>query len=206
MAVYDPSTGVTNIAMHAVYSSFGTRSIRAIPRPRMCVTASAITGEPYDPVTKLQNNENRWYEPSTQRWLSQDPAGLGPDSNPYRYCGNGPTDRDGPERVGRASSWWDYWTSYALSGTAAMTMSAPNAIAVMDQVPSPPNPLTQMMQQRAAEQKSQMREVEARVNLLMNPPPAPTPWSNSSFVNSLSENITGSLLFGSLAPAIPTTR
>ena len=24
--------------------------------------------------------------------MSQDPAGLGPDSNPYRYCGNGPTD------------------------------------------------------------------------------------------------------------------
>ena len=28
--------------------------------------------------------------------VSQDPPGLGPDSNPYRYCGNGPTDGTDP--------------------------------------------------------------------------------------------------------------
>ena len=28
--------------------------------------------------------------------MSQDPTGLGPDSNPYRYCGNGATDATDP--------------------------------------------------------------------------------------------------------------
>jgi RHS repeat-associated protein len=40
---------------------------------------------------RLQRNNDRRYEPSVQRWMSQDPLGLGPDSNPYQYVGNGPT-------------------------------------------------------------------------------------------------------------------
>ena len=34
-----------------------------------------FTGRPFDTATELQNNDNRWYEPSTQRWLSPDPVG-----------------------------------------------------------------------------------------------------------------------------------
>jgi RHS repeat-associated protein len=37
-------------------------------------------------------NQSRWYDPAVGRWLSPDPSGLGPDANPYRYCGNAPTD------------------------------------------------------------------------------------------------------------------
>jgi hypothetical protein len=44
----------------------------------------------------LQNNDNRWYNAIIGRWLSQDPLGLGPDTNPYRYCGNGPTNGTDP--------------------------------------------------------------------------------------------------------------
>ncbi len=42
----------------------------------------------------------RWYNPATGEWTSQDPSGLGPDSNPYRYTSNNPTnaiDPDGQE-------------------------------------------------------------------------------------------------------------
>jgi hypothetical protein len=44
----------------------------------------------------LQNNDNRWYNAIIGRWLSQDPLGLGPDTNPYRYCGNGPANGSDP--------------------------------------------------------------------------------------------------------------
>jgi len=44
----------------------------------------------------LQLHGVRWYNPGSQRWLTQDPLGLGPDTNPYRYCGNGPTDGSDP--------------------------------------------------------------------------------------------------------------
>ena len=43
--------------------------------------------------------QNRWFDAVTGRWLSQDPSGLSPDSNPYRYCGNGPT--NGVDPTGR---------------------------------------------------------------------------------------------------------
>src|SRR6516164_9080599 len=33
----------------------------------------------------------RWDDPVDGRWISQDPLGLGPDPNPYRYVANGPT-------------------------------------------------------------------------------------------------------------------
>src|SRR5439155_8379942 len=38
----------------------------------------------------------RWDDPVDGRWISQDPLGLGPDTNPYRYVGNGPVNRTDP--------------------------------------------------------------------------------------------------------------
>ena len=46
------------------------------------------TGRAFDTATGLQNNDNRWYEAVTSRWLSQDP--IAADDNLYRYCGNNP--------------------------------------------------------------------------------------------------------------------
>src|SRR5208282_573241 len=51
------------------------------------------TGKEFDAATDLQYNDNRYYDPATGRWTSQDPLGfraLDPDL--YRYVGNGPTD------------------------------------------------------------------------------------------------------------------
>ncbi|HEV2971412.1 MAG TPA: RHS repeat-associated core domain-containing protein, partial [Pirellulales bacterium] len=45
----------------------------------------------------------RWYNPGIQRWMSQDPSGLGPDSNPYRPVGNSPTKFIDPS--GLADDW-----------------------------------------------------------------------------------------------------
>ena len=39
-------------------------------------------GRPFDDTTGLQNDLNRWYDPSMRRWLSQDPLGRGPGLEP----------------------------------------------------------------------------------------------------------------------------
>jgi RHS repeat-associated protein len=53
-------------------------------------------GGQYDGGLGLTLFGARWYNSAAGRWLSQDPLGLGPDGNPYRYVGNGPTDGTDP--------------------------------------------------------------------------------------------------------------
>src|SRR5260370_22280635 len=50
-----------------------------------------IGGE-FDFNIGLERFDARWTDPVDGRWISQDPLGLGPDSNPYRYVGNAPID------------------------------------------------------------------------------------------------------------------
>jgi RHS repeat-associated protein len=105
---------VTSVVMHAVYNSFGKLANTVNPgtgQPASCLFG--FTGRPFDTNTGLQNNDNRWYDPATHRWLSQDPSGFGGgDSNLYRYCGNGPTNGTDPSglaemRAGPPLTWWD---------------------------------------------------------------------------------------------------
>ena len=100
MAVYNSTTGVTSIAMHRVYGSFGNLVSQTNPSAGTVAAVDCLfgfTGRPFDTATGLQNNDNRWYDPSTQRWLSQDPdeftAG---DTNLYRYVGNSPANATDP--------------------------------------------------------------------------------------------------------------
>jgi len=48
-------------------------------------------GGAYDSLTGYDQFGQRYYDPSDGRWTSQDPLGLGPDSNLYRYVVNAPT-------------------------------------------------------------------------------------------------------------------
>ena len=49
-------------------------------------------GYDYDAATKFYNNHARFYDPQSQRWMSQDPMGFDAgDSNLYRYVNNAPT-------------------------------------------------------------------------------------------------------------------
>ena len=55
------------------------------------------TGREYDSLTGLQYNRGRYYDPSTGRWISQDPMGFDAgDSNLYRYVNNDPTSATDP--------------------------------------------------------------------------------------------------------------
>jgi RHS repeat-associated protein len=72
---------------HAEYDSFGRRlDTDAIN------VAFEWTARYRDPLTGLQYNDGRWYNPAIQRWMSEDPIGFaGGDGNLGRYVGNGPT-------------------------------------------------------------------------------------------------------------------
>ncbi len=69
--------------------------------------AFAFTGRWFDAATGLQNNLNRWYDPSIGRWLSEDPIGFAGDpSNLYRPMGNAPTMYVDPSGLWRWFGWF----------------------------------------------------------------------------------------------------
>ena len=88
------NAGTTTIADHRVYDSFGNLTWETPNAAVDCIFG--YTGRMFDEATGLQNNLNRWYDSSTGRWLSEDPAGLLPDVNPYRYVGNNPMTNTDP--------------------------------------------------------------------------------------------------------------
>jgi RHS repeat-associated protein len=53
-------------------------------------------GGQYDSGLGLINFCERWYKPTDGGWISQDPLGLRPDTNPYRYVDNAPTNGTDP--------------------------------------------------------------------------------------------------------------
>jgi len=88
IARYDSETDTTTVVNHLVYDAYGNVTSE---------TNSAVeslflfTARPFDPDTGLQNNLNRWYDPSVGRWLSEDPIGFAAgDGNLYRYVNNKP--------------------------------------------------------------------------------------------------------------------
>jgi RHS repeat-associated protein len=88
LATHDSDTHETTIANHRNYDSYGNL---------LSQTDDAVdelfgfTGRLFDEATGLQNNLNRWYDPTVGRWISEDPIGFGGDpSNLYRYVENNP--------------------------------------------------------------------------------------------------------------------
>jgi len=56
----------------------------------------------HDPATGLIFLRDRWYDPSTGTFLTQDPEGYTDSSNPYVYCGGDPVNCSDP--TGRAAA------------------------------------------------------------------------------------------------------
>ena len=55
------------------------------------------TGREWDGVSQLQYNRDRYYDPQTATWTTQDPTGFNAgDDDLYRYVGNGPTNGTDP--------------------------------------------------------------------------------------------------------------
>ena len=94
LAVNDPQTGVTSVANHRVFDSFGNLKSQ---------TNAAVdclfgfTGLPFDKASETYRTRTRPYDPSTGRWLQPDWITFrGGDANLYRYCGNSPTNATDP--------------------------------------------------------------------------------------------------------------
>ena len=94
LAIHDDDVGVTTVANHRVYDSFGnlhSQTNAAVD----CLFG--FTGRPLDRISGLQNNLNRWYDAEVGRWMSKDPIGFeGHDANTYRYVGNSLTNATDP--------------------------------------------------------------------------------------------------------------
>jgi len=106
LAQYDAESAMTAVVDHRQYDSFGNLVAAIDPATNQAAAVDFLfgfTGRPFDSATGLQNNLNRWYDPTVGRWLSPDPLGLAAgDANLYRYCGNSPAngvDRSGLSKV-----------------------------------------------------------------------------------------------------------
>ena len=101
LADYDAGTDATSVVNHLKYDSFGnvTAESNASASPMM-----KFTGRYYDEDVGLQWNWQRWYDPQTGLWLSEDPLGFAAgDANLVRYVVNSPANGTDPSGV-RAES------------------------------------------------------------------------------------------------------
>ena len=94
LAVYGSASGVTSVVNHRVYDSYGNLKSQ---------TNAAVdclfgfTGRPMDSNTGLRNHLNRWSDPRTGDWMSEDPIGFtARGTNTRCYCGNSPTNHADP--------------------------------------------------------------------------------------------------------------
>ncbi len=85
------SAGAFVADSHVKYDSFG-RIVGSPPSDLFF----AYTGREWDAESRLYYYRARYYDQGVGRFLNEDPIGLGPDVNPYRYVGNGPINHADP--------------------------------------------------------------------------------------------------------------
>jgi RHS repeat-associated protein len=91
------------VVEHRQYDSFG-KIVRRTTGPAAGAPATSgvgidfgYAGRPLEARTGLSDNRARWYEPSTGRFINEDPSGFkGGDANLFRYVGNDPLNQVDP--------------------------------------------------------------------------------------------------------------
>jgi RHS repeat-associated protein len=120
------------------YDAFGNVTAESAP------TAGdrfKYTGSQYDAAVGLYYNVNRYYDPRTGVWTTQDPSGFGAgDANLYRYVGNAPTNATDPTGLwslsGTLSSAWNSVSStsaYVANHASTVTTAARTVVAATTQ-------------------------------------------------------------------------
>jgi RHS repeat-associated protein len=85
---------VTAIANHRTFSSYGQMLAQTNAATDLLF---GFTGRELDPQTGLNYYRDRWYDPLTGKFTSEDPIGFaGGDTNLSRYVGNSPVDYTDP--------------------------------------------------------------------------------------------------------------
>ena len=103
--VRDVVTDSGTLEQHIAYSPFGQHVTGTTTGTVVADFAFGYTGTYTDPATALQLHGVRWYDSTVGRWLTEDPSGLGPDSDPNRYCGNAPTIYVDPSGLWTRNDW-----------------------------------------------------------------------------------------------------
>jgi RHS repeat-associated protein len=93
----------------------------------------AFTGREWDADAGLYYYRARWYDAAPGRFLSQDPLGLRPDPNPYRYVGNSPTNATDPSGLYNASG--HFYTTYLVAIVAGLSSDEAYRLAYYSQLP-----------------------------------------------------------------------
>jgi RHS repeat-associated protein len=83
-----------NLLNHRQFDSFGNQTAES--NPAATDFLFNFTGGYQDPLTGLIYRWHRWYDSKGGGWLSEDPKGLGPDTNARRYVTNRVTDSVDP--------------------------------------------------------------------------------------------------------------
>jgi RHS repeat-associated protein len=155
LAQYNPTTQTTSIVNHQVFSAFGqleSQTNLSNPQAAAVDCLFGYTGQLFDTATGLQNNLDRWYDPATGTWLSQDPKGFAAgDANLQRYVGNGatyqtdPTGLDGTSDLppgypgpGYVYAWGQWRPSTWNPTTSGYNTYGPGATNQTNVCPTPP--------------------------------------------------------------------
>ena len=103
-SIRDLIDSAAQVRDHIRYDSFGRIASESNPSAG---TAYGYTGREQDTETGLIYFRSRYYDPSTGRFLSEDPGGFGAgDVNLYRYVGNDPASRIDPTGL---DGWTRFW-------------------------------------------------------------------------------------------------
>ena len=107
-SVRDVIANSGSVLDHIQYDSFGNILSQSNAADAMRL---AYTGQQYDSQTGLYYDHARYYDPTTGRFLSTDPAGFSAgDENLYRYVGNSPVDNTDPAGMTSMSDRWNtFW-------------------------------------------------------------------------------------------------
>ncbi len=97
-------------------------------------TTVGFTGLRYDTLSGFYMSDTREYDPATGNWIQPNPSGLGPDSNPYRYVGNSPT--NGTDPTGLDEQWGahfgsDYDAFYGVGSSSGNRLALPTNFGPM---------------------------------------------------------------------------
>ncbi len=92
---------------HFEYDAYGLLKFDTVQEPSLANRLVSLhAGRDWDEVSDLYYNNARWYDPTMQRFISQDPLGFAAgDTNLYRYCGNSPTNATDPSGN---KAYWEY--------------------------------------------------------------------------------------------------
>ena len=86
---YNSGMNTTSVVDHNAYDAFGFKISQSSAANDILF---GYTGKLLDTHTKLQYNDNRWYDPANRRFISEDPLGFGGgQSNLSEYVGDSPT-------------------------------------------------------------------------------------------------------------------